>query len=175
MKPTTNIKSQKQQQKALIEYQQSKEESRYRQLAQKLSQHIENLAEDPNTRIRWVWELIQNAKDVPNKFGKVFISIEITDTHLRFSHNGDPFRSSDLESIVSQYSSKPEENKMESDTTGKYGTGFITTYILSRKLIVEGTLQVYIDMDLQDDSDGGKSDWSSDEDKSRKATTEAKS
>ena len=76
---------------------------------------------------------------------------------------------------MSQYSSKPEENKMESDTTGKYGTGFITTYILSRKLIVEGTLQVYIDMDLQDDSDGGKSDWSSDEDKSRKATTEAKS
>ena len=26
---------------------------------------------------RWIWELIQNAKDVPNKFNKVDIKIEL--------------------------------------------------------------------------------------------------
>ena len=68
--------------------------------------------------------------------------IEIKDTKLIFAHNGDPFRVSDLESIVEQYSSKPEENKASEETTGKYGTGFITTYILSKKVRIKGLLSV---------------------------------
>jgi hypothetical protein len=43
---------------------------------------------------------------------------------------------------VAQYSSKPEENKTHAETTGKYGTGFITTYILSRKVRIKGLLTV---------------------------------
>ena len=48
----------------------STQKARYTSLAQKLAQHINHLAEDKNTRIRWIWELIQNAKDVPNEFEK---------------------------------------------------------------------------------------------------------
>lgn len=66
--------------------------------------------------------------------------IEIRENKLIFAHNGDPFRVSDLESLVAQYSSKPEENKTNIETTGKYGTGFITTYILSRKVRIKGLL-----------------------------------
>ena len=55
---------------AAQEYQESKDKARYISIAQKLAQHINNLAEDKNTRIRWIWELIQNAKDVPNEFGR---------------------------------------------------------------------------------------------------------
>ena len=51
---------------AYEEYQNSKDKARYVALAQKLAQHINNLSEDKNSRIRWLWELIQNAKDVPN-------------------------------------------------------------------------------------------------------------
>ena len=40
----------------------------YVQIAQKLDMHFKNFDADPNTQIRWVWELIQNAKDAPNVF-----------------------------------------------------------------------------------------------------------
>ncbi len=123
---------------AYNEYLDSRDKSRFTSLAQKLSQHINNLSEDSNCRIRWIWELIQNAKDVPNEFGKCKIRIEIQKDKLTFAHNGDPFRVSDLESLIAQYSSKPEENETETETTGKYGTGFITTYILSRKVSIKG-------------------------------------
>ena len=81
---------------AYEEYMNSKDKARYTSLAQKLAQHINHLAEDKNTRIRWIWELIQNAKDVPNEFGRCRIRIEIKDDKLIFAHNGDPFRVSDL-------------------------------------------------------------------------------
>jgi hypothetical protein len=45
----------------------------YTAIAQKLDMHIKNFDSDPNTQIRWVWELIQNAKDAPNKFKKTKI------------------------------------------------------------------------------------------------------
>ena len=54
------------QNQAYREYQESKDRARFVSLAQKLAQHLNNLAEDKNSRIRWIWELIQNAKDVPN-------------------------------------------------------------------------------------------------------------
>lgn len=68
--------------------------------------------------------------------------IEIRDDKLIFAHNGDPFRVSDLESLVAQYSSKAEENNVNTETTGKYGTGFITTYIVSRKVRIKGLLSM---------------------------------
>lgn len=133
-------------------YVQSKDRARYVGLAQKLAQHLNNLAQDKSSRIRWVWELIQNAKDVPNEFDKVKIRIEIRDDKLIFAHNGDPFRVSDLESLVAQYSSKSEENKVHTETTGKYGTGFITTYILSRKVRIKGLLHMNPETDVKGNS-----------------------
>ena len=86
--------------------------------------------------------MIQNAKDVPNEFGKCKIKVEVYDDKFIFTHNGDPFRVSDLETLVAQYSSKSEENNVHTETTGKYGTGFITTYILSRKVRIKGLLKI---------------------------------
>ena len=48
-------------------------EAAYISLAQKLDKHIKDFDSDPNTQIRWIWELIQNAKDAPNKFKNVKI------------------------------------------------------------------------------------------------------
>lgn len=42
--------------------------SRHKLVAQKLDQQIKSFDFDPNTQIRWIWELIQNAKDAPNQF-----------------------------------------------------------------------------------------------------------
>jgi len=43
---------------------------------------------DPNTSYRWIWELIQNAKDVVNTSGKVNIEVRFNeaDKTIEFSH-----------------------------------------------------------------------------------------
>jgi hypothetical protein len=51
---------------AIKEFNEARRRATYISLAQKLAQHLNNLAEDKNTRIRWIWELIQNAKDASN-------------------------------------------------------------------------------------------------------------
>ena len=60
---------------------------------------------------------------------------------MQFMHNGDPFKGNQLYTLQAQYSSKAEENDIEKDTTGKYGTGFMTSYILSLKIKVNGIFQ----------------------------------
>lgn len=60
------------------------------------------------------------------------------DDRLIFSHNGNPFKVQDLLSIVNQYSTKPEKSQSDEETTGKYGTGFMTTYIVSKKVSIQG-------------------------------------
>lgn len=114
----------------------------YTALAQKLDMHIKNFDSDVNTQTRWVWELIQNAKDAPNVFGKTKIKQELDSDYFTSCHNGDAFEIAQLHSIVAQYSTKKEKNSDETKTTGKYGTGFITTYILSKIIELSGILKV---------------------------------
>lgn len=83
--------------------------------------------------------------------GATTITITIDDDKLTFSHNADPFTPEQLNSITSQYSLKQDLNSEEVETTGKYGTGFISTHILSRIIRIEGKLKV-IEEDEEDDS-----------------------
>ena len=46
---------------------------------------------DQNTQLRWVWELIQNAKDAPNDFEISKIKQELTDTQFISKHNANAF------------------------------------------------------------------------------------
>ena len=58
---------------------------------------------------RWVWELIQNAKDV-NIDGKIRVQIEADldgpDAHVTFGHNGAPFSAENIRFLIEQVSSK---------------------------------------------------------------------
>lgn len=109
-----------------------------KQIADKFIQHLEKLKDAPDyVKRRWVWELLQNAKDVPNQFGKVFVRIEKYPDRLIFSHNGDPFTIKQLTSLIQQVSSKDDSGD-NMETTGKFGTGFITTHLLSPIIIVNG-------------------------------------
>ena len=96
--------------------------------------------EGKKSRRRWIWELMQNAKDVKNTFGQVSIEIELSDDKLIFRHNGDPFRIDNLTGLIQQVSSKPSDGKDE-ESTGKFGTGFISTHLLSDVIIVKGVVQ----------------------------------
>lgn len=85
---------------------------------------------------RWVWELLQNAKDIPNQFNEVKIKITLKEDQLIFSHNGDPFSIQNLTNLIMQVSSKFEGE--DDEVTGKFGTGFLVTHLLSKTLTVEG-------------------------------------
>lgn len=110
----------------------------YKLTADKIYQLLSQIREDPSASAkRWVWELLQNAKDVPNRFGKVSVEIELVskDT-LKFRHNGDTFSTKNITGLVQQVSSKDSQNK--EGQTGKFGTGFICTHLLSDIIDVEG-------------------------------------
>lgn len=101
------------------------------------------LNNDKTTACRWVWELIQNAKDVVNDTGTVDIKINFDKQKkcLVFQHNGKCFTTKNIVHLISQVSSKEREDSKEKKTTGKFGTGFLTTHLLSEKVTIEGLIQ----------------------------------
>lgn len=106
--------------------------------ADKIRQILSKVMETPTqSSKRWVWELMQNAKDIPNRFGEVSIKIELSEDSLKFLHNGNPFSLKNIMGLIQQVSSKDSTNKDE-EVTGKFGTGFISTHLLSRKISVKG-------------------------------------
>ena len=106
--------------------------------------HLES-KNDKTTSYRWIWELIQNAKDVANFSGTVDISIDFDEINklIEFKHNGKLFSTKNIIFLIEQVSTK-ERGKIEDKvqkTTGKFGTGFLTTHLLSKKVNVSGYLQ----------------------------------
>lgn len=129
-------------------------------IAQKLYNKIYiDLPGEPNAPRRWIWELLQNAKDVIDSDGKV--EINLTENCLEFSHNGAPFLHENLLALLSQNSTKKhsytddeksdfffrlcneesitkEEANNFLNISGRFGTGFMTTYLLSKTVHLEG-------------------------------------
>ena len=109
-------------------------------VADKIRKTLLNIRNVPEiSEKRWIWELIQNAKDVPNNFGRVEIKIELTKESLKFMHNGQYFSVENVLGILQQVSSKDSNNKDEQ--TGKFGTGFIGTHLLSGKVNISGVVK----------------------------------
>lgn len=89
---------------------------------------------------RWIWELIQNAKDCTNSTGKIDIEIYF-DSQLKiveFKHNGKLFATKNIVYLIEQVSTK--ERSRNSVSTGKFGTGFLTTNLLSPIITISGLL-----------------------------------
>ena len=108
----------------------------YRSIAQKIRNRLHQLdnANDKDKR-RWVWELLQNAIDAGNN-KPVDITIEINADNLSFQHNGGYFLPRSVTNLVHQISSKEG-----SESVGRFGTGFLTTHTLSRKVEVESIFE----------------------------------
>lgn len=112
----------------------------YRLTADKIVQLLAQIRENPSLSAkRWVWELMQNAKDVPNIYDRVSVEIELCPNNLLlFRHNGNPFTMENITGLVQQVSSKDSQN--QEGQTGKFGTGFICTHLLSDIIDVSGIL-----------------------------------
>mgnify|MGYP002746250255 CR=1 FL=1 len=106
-----------------------------RQHADKLIQGFEKLNESDAKRA--IWELLQNAVDVSEKCEVI---ITISEKSLIFQHNGKPFTSTTLNSLIKQVSSKTSQSN--DSEVGQYGTGFITTHSFGKRILLSGSLKI---------------------------------
>lgn len=88
-----------------------------------------------NHNKRWGIELIQNALDASGGKG-VDITIVVEDGKVTFSHNGRSFKEEELIHLIYHGSTKVEAEL----ASGKLGTGFLATHLLSPRVVVSGTL-----------------------------------
>lgn len=128
---------------------QSKEKVYHNAIATKIRDMMGNLRKSSNEsrKRRWIWELLQNAKDAsfPDQKVRVEINHQFSAPNgiLSFSHNGKPFSVDDVTFLVEQVSTK--DQKTEAGTapkkTGKFGTGFLTTHLLSERVELNAVLK----------------------------------
>jgi len=113
----------------------------YKIIADKIIRILKNIKNEQNVSSRrWLWELIQNATDVKYENEKVSIKITLEEDKLIFAHNGKYFRIKDIFSLLQQVSSKDSQN-LEGQT-GKFGTGFIGTHLLSDVIDINGIIHL---------------------------------
>lgn len=105
-----------------------------KRLQEKLSL-IKNRVE-PSKR-RWFWELLQNASDYNEK---VSIKLIVTSEKVEFLHDGAPFSVTDVLNLISPDSSK-DNDEVHKDNIGKFGTGLVSTHILSSMMQVKGVFR----------------------------------
>ena len=120
----------------------SKDEIKDRVLTENTAQSILNsLRELESNRARmqrrWIWELLQNARDASaDDDTHLVASVELGDGELVFQHNGRGFTMEEVAHLIYHGSTKLEDEK----TIGQYGSGFLTTHLLSPAIDVSGQL-----------------------------------
>ena len=115
-----------------------------RSIAEKIINRLNDLEKTiEKNRGRWAWELLQNAKDsvAEDDYKRVSVKIEFNTNSLKFSHNGIHFTELDVRGIINQISSKEVAEEEQTRKTGRFGTGFLTTHLLSRKITIKGILK----------------------------------
>jgi hypothetical protein len=95
---------------------------------------------------RWAWELLQNAKDsiADEDERQVAVQLILKDNEVEFRHNGAHFTEQDIRGLINQISSKEIEDDQPRRKTGKFGTGFLTTHLLSKAIRIDGIVETEI-------------------------------
>lgn len=101
---------------------------------------MDKLYEKPESSRRWIWELLQNAVDIAYN-NQVKIEVEMAKNYVEFRHSGKPFTNENIVFLIEQTSSKQRTESIDKssvETTGCFGTGFITTHLLSKVIEISG-------------------------------------
>ena len=86
---------------------------------------------------RWIWELMQNARDASaGADTKLIATVKLRDDELVFQHNGRGFTIDEVAHLIYHGSTKLEDER----AIGQYGSGFLTTHLLSPEIYVSGQL-----------------------------------
>lgn len=87
---------------------------------------------------RWFWELLQNASDITDA---VSVKVLIEEDFLVFEHDGGPFRIIDALNLIAPDTGKDENPNPTIRQIGKFGSGQVSTHVLSGVLDVEGIVK----------------------------------
>lgn len=123
---------------------QGRKEDGTRSIADKIIKRLHDLDKTvENNQGRWAWELLQNAKDSVAEYENrsVSIEIELRENTVEFRHNGMYFTEADIRGLINQISSKEAEEGEVPKKTGRFGTGFLTTHLLSKVINIKGILE----------------------------------
>jgi len=116
-----------------------KDQKSYSIPAKRIMEHLKPiLSKSQDLRQRWMWELLQNASDLGDNVKARF---EITADRLKFSHNGKPFTLDEAYNLIMPDSTKDDETTHKKSVIGQFGTGFISTHILSKIIQIEGIIE----------------------------------
>jgi hypothetical protein len=121
-----------------------RKEAGQRSIADKIIKRLHDLEKTvEHNQGRWAWELLQNAKDsiAGNDNRIISIQIELDKNSVTFRHNGTNFTNQDVIGLIDQISSKEVEEGQETNKTGRFGTGFLTTHLLSRVIEIKGIVE----------------------------------
>lgn len=107
-----------------------------------LSELRTQIETSPTAPRRWIWELIQNARDVYSNDGvRIIVEFRVQENNnaIVFKHTGLPFSADNIRFLIEQISSKDREKDGQGKrkSSGKFGTGFLTTHLLSEIVKVE--------------------------------------
>lgn len=105
--------------------------------AQSVRKYLDHF-EDNRSRFesRWVWELLQNARDAAGPAGAE-IEFSLIDHTLIFRHTGTPFTPDGITHLIYHGSTKVDDP----NAVGHFGSGFLSTHLLSRVIEVVGPLE----------------------------------
>jgi hypothetical protein len=116
-----------------------KDQKSYSIPAKRIQEHLKPILSKSNElRKRWMWELLQNASDLGNEITAEF---ELLDNLLIFRHNGEPFTLDQAFNLIMPDSTKDDKSAKSKSVIGQFGTGFISTHILSKKIAVSGVVE----------------------------------
>ncbi len=105
--------------------------------AQSVWNDIKELQRFPSRRTRWIWELLQNAIDAsPLVDNHLIAEVKYRPGKLIFSHNGRSFKAAEVAHLIASGSTKYEDE----EAIGEFGSGFLTTHLLSLEIEVSGQL-----------------------------------
>ncbi len=134
------------------------EDVKYEQYINNLHDRLPSLVDPSDIDCqRWPWELVQNAKDTVVKRAnkdeqfvdaviKYYIDNE-GNKKLYFEHNGDQFTDKAITGLIWKFSAEKRNEQFTEDgisrdkqSTGRFGTGFMTTHALSFTVDISGSL-----------------------------------
>src|ERR1043166_6564863 len=75
-------------------------------------QDLENRREQ--VKHRWIWELLQNARDAARLGSELEVCIDVSPDALVFRHNGKPFSDEEISHLIFHGSSKQDNGDTES-------------------------------------------------------------
>jgi len=99
---------------------------------------------------RWIWELLQNARDTAPENSQLKVSLSVEPEYLVFRHNGDPFTEKEIAHLIYHGSTK----QMSKGHLGQFGTGFLSTHLISKKIKIQGQLSSGYQFSFTLDRDG---------------------